>query len=399
MGDLIGKVGTNYRLVNQDVHVTHVNGKTYDSKEEAVAAARKHTGSELVFEKAGKWHVGELVEKGWLFKSNEAALSSNDAAEIKLDKQNLAQHGVASAEISFVEEDESFAYFKLANDPSSDVRSQLAQRTDLPPEVYKKMANDGNYRVQATLARNPALPLDAMRQLARNGDHLAQKIIALNPEARKDPAIKASLSGSAYSDVRQLMVIPDKEIGKYKGQLQEYLSNTYDQYSALFDMAHSTDYVVRRQMSERSDLPSPVYAELAYDSDYQVRRNLSVNPYASVESLRILATDSDYQVRRNLAQHPVAHMDPYIMNRMANDSDYQVQRNFAAGPVFKLPYAFQPVTVVVDPFGLDPFRAAPKGRTAVVGENNQVQTGGVHIGDNINISGDHNTVIIQKPNR
>jgi len=394
MGDIIGKVGVNYRLVNQDVHVTKVNKEAYNSKEEAVAAARRHTGSELVYEKEGKWHVGELVEKGWVFKSHEDQLSNVDASEIQLDPGKLASKGVASAQISFVEEDDSFAYLKLADDPSAGVRNQLAERRDLPAEVYTKLARDGNYSVQATVARNPAAPLEARQYLAQNGSHMAQKLLALNPAARQDPAIKASLSGSYYGDVRQLMVVPDKEISRYSNQFENYLSETYNQYSALFDLAHSNDYQVRREMSNRADLPSPVYAELAYDSDYQVRRNLSNNPYTSVEALRILSTDSDYQVRRNVAQHPLAHMDPYIMNRMANDADYQVTRNFAAGPVFKLPYGYTPVTVMVDPFGPDMMRGNPFATPAA--SKSQVQTGGVHVGDNINISGDHNTVIIQQ---
>ncbi|MEZ0374742.1 MAG: hypothetical protein ACAI44_36985 [Candidatus Sericytochromatia bacterium] len=392
MGDLIGKVGTNYRRIDQDVNISKVSPKSYASKEEALAAARKQTGSELVFEKEGKWHVGTLVEKGWMISGNEYQLSNADAATIELDQGKLASKGAASAQISFIEEDDSHAYLKLADDPSSAVRSQLAQRTDLPPDVYVKLAGDYNYRVQSLLARNPAVPTEALRVLAANGSHLAQKIVALNPEARHDTQIRNSLASSMYSDVRQLMVMPDAEIRSLSNQFQDYFSGTYDRFSALFDMAHSSDYVVRREMSQRADLPSPVYMELAYDSDYQVRRNLSVNPYTSVEALRILANDSDYQVRRNLAQHPMAHFDPYIMNRMANDSDYQVQRNFAQGPVFKLPYQYAPLTVVVDPFS--PAAIVTGGSVQA-----QTQTGGVHVGDNINVSGNNNTVIIQKPGK
>lgn len=388
MGNLSGKVGVNNAGWVSGSLELNPRQQSFKDKVDALAAARKQTGSELVYEQDGKWHVGQVEQvENMLITESRSQLSREDAADIQLDKGRLAQSGVAQAEISFIEEDQSYELMKLADDPSWNVKYQLAQRKDMPPEVYDKLAQYNSSNMQAMLVRNPATPLSALRHIAENGYSTAQKGLAINPATRKDPQIRAALLDSRSSDVRRLMAMSDGEVQKLSQKFQHHVDN-YEKYGALYDLANDPSSSVRSTLAQRTDLPAAIYMELSDDPSSSVRAEVARNPHASLGALRQLANDPSSSVRLEVARHPLAQRDSVMARQLANDPSSSVRSAFAEGPLFKLPYPFVPG-------GVDPFSGAVQGGVGNT-QHTQTQNSAIHQGDNINIQGSHNNIYIKK---
>lgn len=398
MSDLIGKVGTNYTGINEAVHVTKVLKETYETKEEALAAAKANSGSELVYQEqeSGKWKVGELKEKGW-YSGKDFDLSTRDKSNIKIESYAMARGGVAQSEISFLEDDDMYVLKQLSRDRNSNVRMNVATRTDLPEDFYMAMAKDNNTRIQTAIARNPSTPTEALQYLAKFGRNIAQRSLVFNEEARNNPEIKQALSKSRYSSVRELMALPEEQLNQLAQNFNQQMENyntDYSRFAALYDLAHDGVSDVREELAQRIDLPSEIYVELAHDGVSNVREELASNPYTSIEALRILVNDGVSDVREAVAKHPLSHLDPYIMHELANDGVSNVREAFARGPRLELPYDFIPVPF--DPFNPYSFPGMNLQNNGIQQGDNTIQIGDTVNGDQYNINAQQ--VIIQQNN-
>jgi hypothetical protein len=101
------KIGMNHAYINKEVHLGNKVG-SFDTKKEAVDAAKSNEGSEIIYEKDNKWEVSEIKQKGVVLGglSNIEKFHSKD--EISFDTKLLKDKNMNKVEISFLEDDNNY---------------------------------------------------------------------------------------------------------------------------------------------------------------------------------------------------------------------------------------------------------------------------------------------------
>lgn len=186
----------------------------------------------------------------------------------------------------------------------------LAERTDLPNDVYAELTRDRMPGVRHALANNPAaaglIPLllvDSSQEMKRE--------IALNPEVPLD--LLAELA-------------PQTRIGTIAPRI---LSATE---AELRTLAESPVAQVRRIVAARPDLPADLIDRFADDTDAGVARWIAVHPRLSPDQLRGLAARFGHPLYARIAQNP--HCPADLVNTIAADPEtpLKARRLIAAHP-------------------------------------------------------------------
>ena len=174
-------------------------------KQKAMQAASEEPGSELVYQTDdGNWHVSEVKEKGFLF-IDDSDLSVKDKKTVEVSETDKMKLGVKEAFVSFVEEDQNYAFNKLATDKDKDVQMVLARRNDLPLETYMTMAKKGDDEIREILAKKTEIPVDVLKVLAKDPKPEIRQMVAKNPQAYADADIRSILVKDKDKAVRMIM--------------------------------------------------------------------------------------------------------------------------------------------------------------------------------------------------
>lgn len=98
------KIGVDYTYLNKDIELGKKIG-SFKSKEDAVAKAQKHKGSEIISQnKDSKWEVRELKEITPIL-GKSLHIESISSFNIAFDTYKLKQKDMNNVEISFVDQD------------------------------------------------------------------------------------------------------------------------------------------------------------------------------------------------------------------------------------------------------------------------------------------------------
>ncbi|MFJ7587791.1 hypothetical protein ACIQZO_10455 [Streptomyces sp. NPDC097617] len=150
----------------------------------------------------------------------------------------------------------------LAAHPDSGIRWKLASCPGLPADVVDLLAADPEGEVVEELALWTASPVTAR--------------LALHP----DPQVRFAAASNPATPLEAVVVL-----------------------------AEDPELTLHWALSERTDLPQPLYARLAADPLPGVRAAYARNPGIGQELIRVLAADPEDQVRRALAAHPRVPLD------------------------------------------------------------------------------------------
>jgi len=211
----------------------------------------------------------------WNQISLSAARQGPRAMPLRLADKTLA------AEVAATSDAREITRYARHGDPA--VRSNLASRTDLPPEVLRSLARDRDAWVAWVVARNPTTPEKVLVRLARSRRHtLMSRIVAQNPALTEE----------------------------------------------LIDaLVRDDDFGVRRQLARNARVPARFLTLLATDPDYMVRWSVGANPNTPADSLAVLARDEEMAVRLVVASNPVTESDE--LSRLAWDEAPDVRREVA----------------------------------------------------------------------
>ncbi|MFJ4467726.1 hypothetical protein ACIP2X_09675 [Streptomyces sp. NPDC089424] len=170
--------------------------------------------------------------------------------------------------------------------PSVLLRSALAARPDLPPEVCRRLAADPVPGVRATLAENPAVDDALMTVLADDRGHDVQRRLAHNPHVPLD--VLRHLAGATKIGATLLPRIAAATPAEVE------------------DLAHSPNPTLRMLLAQRRDLPDEIRDALAIDPDAKVVKSVAGHPGLSEAQLRAMVERHGVQVVAKVAANPGA---------------------------------------------------------------------------------------------
>ncbi|WP_327733832.1 DUF2336 domain-containing protein [Streptomyces nojiriensis] len=150
----------------------------------------------------------------------------------------------------------------LAAHPDSEIRWKLASCPGLPPAVVDLLAADPDVEVVKEVALWTDSPVTAR--------------LALHP----DPQVRLAVSANPSTPLE-----------------------------AVLALAEDPELPLQWALSERTDLPQPLYARLVAEAHPGLRASYAHNPGIGQELIRVLAADPEIQVRRAVAEHPHVPLD------------------------------------------------------------------------------------------
>ncbi|MFG2874476.1 hypothetical protein ACGFYU_05585 [Streptomyces sp. NPDC048337] len=174
----------------------------------------------------------------------------------------------------------------LAGDPSMLVRWTLAERSDLPREVYARLAEDPVPGVREAVAGNPAIGEDLVRALAADPSHEVRRALARHPGLPLDV-----LAGLARS-TRIGSVLPPRIAAATPGELA--------------GLAASPHAAVRMLVAHHRDLEPELRDALAADPDAAVVSAVAPHPGLAEERLRSMVAAHGGRVVARVAANPDA---------------------------------------------------------------------------------------------
>ncbi|MEU2391179.1 hypothetical protein [Streptomyces sp. NPDC007369] len=177
----------------------------------------------------------------------------------------------------------------LAGHPSKLVRWSLAERTDLPQEVYAGLVEDPVPGVRWEAARNPALGEPLVRALAAG-------------PACEDDELRRRLAGRPGLPLDVLAELA--AAGRIGPVLLPAVAGAPPE--ALAEAAASPRAAVRMPVAERRDLPPAVRDRLAADPDAAVAKAVAPHPGLSEAQLRAMVARHGVQVHARVAANPGA---------------------------------------------------------------------------------------------
>ncbi|MFD0270818.1 hypothetical protein ACFVGY_30285 [Streptomyces sp. NPDC127106] len=177
----------------------------------------------------------------------------------------------------------------LAGHPSKLVRWSLAERTDLPQEVYAGLVEDPVPGVRYEAAGNPALGEPLVRTLAAGA-------------AREDDELRRRLAGCPGLPLDVLAELA--VAGRIRPVLLPAVAAAAPE--ALAEAASSPHAAVRMLVAERRDLPPAVRDRLAADPDAAVVKAVAPHPGLSEAQLRAVVSRDGVRVLARVAANPDA---------------------------------------------------------------------------------------------
>ncbi|GAA4596084.1 hypothetical protein BJY16_001897 [Actinoplanes octamycinicus] len=220
---------------------------------------------------------------------------------------------------------------RLAADPDSAVRQELAACPDLPRDVRERLAADPDPEVTAELAWRTTDP-DLLARLARHRHADVRAMVAANRAA--SPELLAGLV--ALDPPPEACLVCDREpipflhdphcprtdctlppgaacAGGHESAIHslryQAVDNPATPISSLVSLADNESAILRWTLAGRPDLPPEVAVRLAGDPIPGVRHDLAGNPGLPAELIRRLAGDPDPEVRRRLAHNSNVPLD------------------------------------------------------------------------------------------
>ncbi|MFD3925613.1 hypothetical protein [Streptomyces sp. NPDC058614] len=183
----------------------------------------------------------------------------------------------------------------FAGHPSMLLRSQLAARADLPPELWERLARDPTPGVRGDLAENPAIGDAQMRALATDLDRIVRRGLAHNPSVPLD------VLGHLAAVTRIGPTVLPRIAAASPAEVE--------------DMARSTNPALRMLVAERRDLPTGIRDQLALDPDAKVAKSIAPHPGLSEAQLRALVDRHGVRVVAKVATNPGA--SPALLEDLA----------------------------------------------------------------------------------
>ncbi|AXE25136.1 hypothetical protein C0216_18300 [Streptomyces globosus] len=178
----------------------------------------------------------------------------------------------------------------MAGHPSVLVRWALAERADLPQEVYARLGADPAVAVRRAVAENPAIREPLIRTLAARRD---------DPDVLRALARHPRLPLDVLAEVASAVRIGPVLLPSVAAADPEDLARA----------AASSPAAVRMLITERHDLPAPLRDALADDADAAVARAAAPHPGLSGEQLRAMVARHGGQVCARVAANPGAPAD------------------------------------------------------------------------------------------
>ncbi|MFD5714816.1 hypothetical protein ACFWHW_31395 [Streptomyces pharetrae] len=178
------------------------------------------------------------------------------------------------------------AVVRFAGHPSALLRTDLAARSDLWPQVAGRLADDPVPGVRAALAENPAIDEALMRVLAGDRDADVRRALAHNPRVPLDVLVR--LAGT----VRIGPTLLPRIAAACPAEVVE--------------LAASPNAEVRMLVAARRDLPAGIRDALAADPDAKVATSVASHPGLSEARLRGMVDRHGVQVVARVAANPDA---------------------------------------------------------------------------------------------
>ncbi|WP_432930694.1 hypothetical protein ACQPZZ_09105 [Microbispora sp. CA-135349] len=174
----------------------------------------------------------------------------------------------------------------FADDSSPLLRWALAERTDLPPEVYERLAGSPEPGIRGTLAENPAIGDRLIRMLAADPGHDVQRRLAHNPRVPLD--VLTTLAET----IRVGPTLLPRIATASPAEIEE--------------LAASRNPAARMLVAERRDLPPEIRDALAADADARVLKSIAPHPGLSEARLRAMVDRHGVRVLARVAMNPDA---------------------------------------------------------------------------------------------
>lgn len=167
--------------------------------------------------------------------------------------------------------------------PATWVRWAVAERQDLPAEVYRRLALDRIPSVRGAVAANPAIGESLIRLMAGDDNDEVRRRLAHNPNVPLDvlAAIAPVTSIGATLLPRIAAATPDE----------------------ITQLARSPVAAVRMLLAERPDLPAAIVNLLAEDPDAKVLKSLAPNPTLTEQQLRTMVAGHGARVIARVARN------------------------------------------------------------------------------------------------
>ncbi|WP_405496863.1 hypothetical protein [Streptomyces sp. NBC_00096] len=174
----------------------------------------------------------------------------------------------------------------LAGHPSVIVRWAVAERTDLPQDLYARLAADPDPAVRKETAGNPALGEPLLRALASDGAPDVRRLLTRHPGIPLD-----ALAELAFS----VRLDPER--------LPRLATATPEELAGLAASPHAA---LRALAARGRFLPAEVRDALAEDRDASVVRCVASHPGLSEEQLRAMVVRHGVRVLAQVAANPDA---------------------------------------------------------------------------------------------
>jgi hypothetical protein len=196
--------------------------------------------------------------------------------------------------------------------PVAWVRWPLAERPDMPQEVYRRLANDPVPGVRGSLAQNPAIGESLMRAMASDDTNQVRRCLAHNPVVPLDLLIElASTTKIGPTLLPRIATASPDEVD---------------------NLLHSPVAAARMLLAERHDLPPDAVNLLAEDPDAKVLKSLAPNPTLTEMQLRAMLSRHGPRVIARVATNPTC--GPDLLHDLAthNPPVQKAYRRIAAHP-------------------------------------------------------------------
>ncbi|WP_416967893.1 hypothetical protein [Streptomyces sp. 4F14] len=172
----------------------------------------------------------------------------------------------------------------FAGHPDLSVRWRMAERGDMPQEVYARLAGDAYAGVRGAVALNPAIGEAVARVLAGDADVSVRRDLAHNPAVPLD------------------VLVPLAGIAKVGKELLPRIAAASP--AEVVELAASADASVRVLVAHRTDLPAVVRDALAVDPDAKVVKAVAPHPGLSEGQLRGMVERHGVRVAARVAVNP-----------------------------------------------------------------------------------------------
>jgi hypothetical protein len=216
---------------------------------------------------------------------------------------------------------------RIENDPSSENRSELAMRPDVPIDVLRRLIghrSDRDRIVARRVCHKPDLPEEIDETLAANDDNRVRFELAF--KLGLSAALVEKLSKDRSGFVRRGIALRGGAQSKISRKLIRELSADRDAtvrqaiitahsledigIDALRRLAEDPDPETRNQLAKKirmiptADGLPELLAIMAEDEHPNVRAIVAKHPAAPIEKLVKLAADAEVKIRSRVVEHP-----------------------------------------------------------------------------------------------